>query len=166
MHKHNLFGLGAPSSDLAFIRNERAIHETSFLYLYTFDFVTHRRFILTMHIMHNITFKNWFLRMHVLADKETTPDQQQVTRLADNISVVGDTINWWFTTFNFILPWRERTRRGNRWLPSQWVSYLPTWVKCADMDLVGHLLHSRATNVTQMWAWSASPASAVACIIF
>jgi hypothetical protein len=45
------------------------------------------------------------------------------------------------------------------------VSYLPTWVKCADMDLVGHLLYSCATHVTQMWAWSASHASAPAFII-
>jgi hypothetical protein len=38
---------------------------------------------------------------------------------------------------------------GNQWLPYQWVSRLPIWVTCADMDLVGHLLHSCATNVTQ-----------------
>ena len=43
---------------------------------------------------------------------------------------------------------RGNTIRGNRWWPSQWVSCLPIWVTCADLDLVGHLLHSCATNVT------------------
>ena len=44
--------------------------------------------------------------------------------------------------------WRGWMRRGNRWWPFQWVSWLPIWVTCADLDLVGHLLHSCATHVT------------------
>jgi hypothetical protein len=43
---------------------------------------------------------------------------------------------------------RGITIKGNRRWRSQWVSCLPIWVKCADLDLVGHLLHRCATNVT------------------
>ena len=38
-------------------------------------------------------------------------------------------------------------------------------VTCANMDLVGHLLYSCVTHVTQIWAWSASQVSAPAFII-
>ena len=61
MHTHDSFGLGHHAQILhLFVMREHPMspHVTNFLYLYTIDFVTHRCFILTMHIMHNITFKN------------------------------------------------------------------------------------------------------------
>jgi len=43
---------------------------------------------------------------------------------------------------------RERGEEIDGSWQTQWVSCLPTWVKCVDLDLVGHLLHSCTTHVT------------------